>query len=79
MCVFRLALLLTQLYIDRRAKSVWGSIVNVLGRNRQLCVRMPRFRDSRKMRQGQARLFRRVFFCFVLDVSTIIRRVASRS
>ena len=49
----RLALLLTQLYTDRRTKSVWASVVNVLGRNRALCVRMPRFRDTRKMRQGQ--------------------------
>ena len=48
----RLALLLTQLYSDRRVKSVWGSLVNVLGRNKQLCVRLPRFRDSRRKRRS---------------------------
>ncbi|KAJ8602501.1 hypothetical protein CTAYLR_001253 [Chrysophaeum taylorii] len=48
----RLALLLTQLYSDRRVKSVWASLVNVLGRNRQLCVRLPKFRDTRRKRRG---------------------------
>lgn len=48
----RLALLLTQLYSDRREKSVWASLINVLGRNRQLCVRLPKFRDTRRKRRG---------------------------
>lgn len=48
----RLAVLLTQLYSDRREKSVWASLVNVLGRNRQLCVRLPKFRDTRRKRRG---------------------------
>ena len=48
----RLALLLAQLYLDRHTKSVFGSVLNVLGRNKQLCVRMPEFRDTRKGRQS---------------------------
>ena len=48
---FRLAQLLTQLIGDYRTKSVWSSILNVLGRNKQLCARMPKFKDSRKAKQ----------------------------
>ena len=44
----RLALLLSQLYVDRRSKSVCASVINVLCRNRQLSVRMPEFKDTRK-------------------------------
>jgi thiol-disulfide isomerase/thioredoxin len=44
----RFALLLTQLFVDRHAKSLPASIANVLGRNRQVCLRMPRFKDTRK-------------------------------
>ena len=33
---------------DYRTKSVWSSIVNVLARNKQLCARMPKFKDNRK-------------------------------
>lgn len=44
----RLALLLAQLYVDRRSKSVPASVINVLARNRQLSVRMPEFKDTRK-------------------------------
>ena len=48
----RLGLLLAQLFADRHSKSVFCSVINVLGRNRQVCVRMPEFRDSRKSRQS---------------------------
>jgi len=48
----RLGLLLAQLYCDRNSKSVYASVINVLGRNKQLCVRMPEFKDSRKSRQS---------------------------
>mmetsp|Transcript_74196 Transcript_74196/g.197960 ORF Transcript_74196/g.197960 Transcript_74196/m.197960 type:complete len:3050 (-) Transcript_74196:601-9750(-) len=48
----RFGLLLSQLYKDKHSKSVYASIVNVLGRNKQLCVRMPEFKDTRKGRQG---------------------------
>ena len=44
----RFALLLTQLYKDRQTKSLPASVVNVLGRNRQVSLRMPRFKDTRK-------------------------------
>jgi thiol-disulfide isomerase/thioredoxin len=44
----RFALLLTQLFVDRHSKSLPASIANVLGRNRQVCLRMPRFKDTRK-------------------------------
>lgn len=48
----RLGLLLAQLYSDRNSKSVYASVINVLGRNKQLCVRMPEFKDTRKSRQS---------------------------
>jgi thiol-disulfide isomerase/thioredoxin len=48
----RLGLLLSQLFLDRHTKNVFGSVLNVLGRNKQLCVRMPEFRDNRKSRQS---------------------------
>ena len=48
----RLGLLLAQLYTDRNSKSVYASVINVLGRNKQLCVRMPEFKDTRKSRQS---------------------------
>eukprot|EP00750_Incisomonas_marina_P014138 INCI17609.11.p1 GENE.INCI17609.11~~INCI17609.11.p1 ORF type:complete len:5029 (+),score=1065.32 INCI17609.11:298-15384(+) len=44
----RLALLISQLYVDRREKSLCNSIVNVLNRNRSACIRMPKYRDTRK-------------------------------
>jgi hypothetical protein len=47
----RFALLLTQLYTDKGAKSLPASVVNVLGRNRQVSLRMPKFKDSRKAQQ----------------------------
>jgi thiol-disulfide isomerase/thioredoxin len=48
----RLALLLTQLYADKNAKSLTSSIVNVLGRNKQVSLKMPKFKDNRKSTQG---------------------------
>ena len=44
----RLALLISQLYVDKREKSLCNSVVNVLNRNRSACIRMPKYRDSRK-------------------------------
>eukprot|EP01038_Epipyxis_sp_PR26KG_P004031 gene4031-5768_t len=44
----RFALLLTQLFTDRHTKSLPASVINVLGRNRQVSLRMPKFKDSRK-------------------------------
>ena len=44
----RFALLLTQLYVDKNTKALPASIINVLGRNRQVSLRMPKFKDSRK-------------------------------
>ena len=44
----RLALLLAQLYSDRRQKSVCNSIISILNRNRSACIRMPAFNDTRK-------------------------------
>lgn len=44
----RFALLLSQLLVDRHTKSLPASVVNVLGRNRQVSLRMPRFKDCRK-------------------------------
>ena len=44
----RFGLLLTQLFVDRHSKSLPASVVNVLGRNRQVSLRMPRFKDTRK-------------------------------
>ena len=44
----RLALLLTQFYSDKHSKSLTSSVVNVLGRNRQVSLRMPKFKDVRK-------------------------------
>lgn len=44
----RFGLLLTQLYADKHTKSLPASIINVLGRNRQVSLRMPKFKDTRK-------------------------------
>lgn len=44
----RFALLLTQLYNDKHTKSLPASVINILGRNRQVSLRMPKFKDSRK-------------------------------
>jgi hypothetical protein len=49
----RLGLLMAQLFADRQVKSVWSSVINVMGRDKQLCVRMPEFRDTRKYKSGQ--------------------------
>ena len=48
----RLATLLAQLYSDIRTKSVMASIINVMVRNKQLGVRMPKFKDTRKVKKG---------------------------
>lgn len=45
----RFGLLLTQLLKDKQTKSLPASIINVLGRNRQVSLRMPKFKDSRKV------------------------------
>jgi thioredoxin-like negative regulator of GroEL len=47
----RFALLVTQLYSDKHTKSLPASIINVLGRNRQVSLRMPKFKDTRKATQ----------------------------
>ena len=47
----RFALLLTQLYTDKHMKSLPASVINVLGRNRQVSLRMPKFKDTRKAQQ----------------------------
>ena len=44
----RYALLLAQYYADRHSKSLMGSVINVLCRNRQVSLRMPKFKDTRK-------------------------------
>lgn len=46
----RFAVLAAQLFADRSTKSVASSIVNVLSRNKRLCPRLPRFRDTRKIK-----------------------------
>ena len=48
----RLAQLLTQLFSNRTEKSLPNSIINILCRNRGACIRMPRFRDTRKNSQN---------------------------
>ena len=45
----RLATLVSQLYFDRKEKSMMNSVVNVLIRNPAFCARLPRFKDTRKM------------------------------
>jgi thiol-disulfide isomerase/thioredoxin len=44
----RFGLLLTQLLTDKQTKSITSSVLNVLGRNRQVSLRMPKFKDTRK-------------------------------
>jgi hypothetical protein len=44
----RFAVLCTQLLSDRHTKSLPMSVLNVLGRNRQVALRMPKFKDTRK-------------------------------
>ena len=48
----RLGLLLTQLLTDAKTKGVLASVLNVMGRNKQLSVRFPEFRDTRKNRSN---------------------------
>ena len=48
----RYALLMSQLFGDKQQRGLLGSVVNILTRNRHVCVRMPRFRDNRKSRQS---------------------------
>ena len=48
----RFALLAAQLYSDKSQRGLLASVVNVLGRNRHVCVRMPKFKDTRKARQS---------------------------
>ena len=45
----RLATLMSQLYFDRKDKTMMNSVVNVLIRNPAFCARLPRFKDTRKM------------------------------
>lgn len=45
----RFAVLLTQLYADKQHKSLPASVVTVLCRNRQISLRMPKFKDTRKV------------------------------
>lgn len=47
----RFALLLAQFYGDKQTKSLPASIINVLCRNRQVSLRMPKFKDTRKSTQ----------------------------
>mgnify|MGYP006892491403 CR=1 FL=1 len=42
----RFALLLTQLMSDKKQRGLMASCVNILCRNRHVCVRMPRFKVS---------------------------------
>lgn len=48
----RLALLTSQLLGDRGEKSLCGSIVKLLTRSRSACMRMPRYRDTRKFNRA---------------------------
>ena len=49
----RYATLLAQLYYDRRKKSLPASVINVLVRNRQVSLRMPKFKDTRQHNQSK--------------------------
>lgn len=53
----RFGFLLTQLYKDRHSKSLPASVVNVLGRNRQVALRMPLFKDNRKGGSSNGNVF----------------------
>lgn len=48
----RFALLLHQLMADSSKRGLLSSCIGTLVRNRHVCVRAPKFRDSRKMRQS---------------------------
>ena len=48
----RMAILLGQLMKDRHSKSLPASIVNVLCRNRQVSLKMPKFKDGKKGSSG---------------------------
>ena len=45
----RFGVLLTQLFKDKHTKSLPASVLHVLGRNRQVSLRMPKFKDTRKV------------------------------
>ena len=47
----RFGLLLAQLYNDKSTKSLPSSVINVLSRNRQVSLRMPKLKDTRKNTQ----------------------------
>jgi thioredoxin len=48
----RFALLLSQLMTDTNKRGLMHSCVNLLARNRHVCVRAPKFKDTRKLRQS---------------------------
>jgi len=48
----RFGVLLSVLYKDARLKSVPCSIINTMSRNRQMCSRLPEFKDTRKVKRG---------------------------
>jgi thiol-disulfide isomerase/thioredoxin len=48
----RFAVLAAQLFSDKHKRSLLASCVHVLARNRHVCVRMPKLRDTRKSRQS---------------------------
>jgi hypothetical protein len=48
----RFAQLAVQLYSDKNQRSLLSSIANVLARNRHVCPRVPKFKDTRKARQS---------------------------
>ena len=47
---YRLGQLLLNLYKDSRVKTVPASVLNILSHNKQLTSRMPKFRDTRKVK-----------------------------
>lgn len=44
----RFAVLMAQMYSDKNTKGLPASVINVLCRNRQVALRMPKFNDNRK-------------------------------
>lgn len=49
----RFGVLLSQLISDKTLKSVMGSVINVIARNRQVALRLPKFKDTRKSTKSQ--------------------------
>eukprot|EP01038_Epipyxis_sp_PR26KG_P004458 gene4458-6304_t len=61
----RFALLLSQLYLDKQVKSLPASLINIIARNPQLSLRLPKFKDNRQKAKSK------VYYGWTDDVESV--------